>query len=102
LQNGYAPLDWFVLLHVVVKRISTGDESESALLFKLLGTIVEGGQEKVLPHIPEIVSNIVNTIAKLLPPAPDPWSQVIVHLSFVLPIFFRCAPTNLYCLYLIV
>jgi hypothetical protein len=37
---------------VVLKRISTGDENESALLSKLLGTIVEGGQEKVLSHIP--------------------------------------------------
>ncbi|KAK3120729.1 hypothetical protein QOZ80_9AG0692950 [Eleusine coracana subsp. coracana] len=77
IENGYTPPDWLVLLHAVVKRISTGDESESALLFKLLGTIVEGGQEKVLPHIPEIVSNIVNTVAKLLPPAPDPWPQVV-------------------------
>ncbi|RLM70258.1 uncharacterized protein C2845_PM17G14860 [Panicum miliaceum] len=48
---------------------------EVALLFKLLGTIVEGGQEKVLPHIPEIVSNIANTVMKLLPPVPDPWPQ---------------------------
>nr|CAB3490591.1 unnamed protein product [Digitaria exilis] len=61
IENSYAPPDWLVLLQAIVKRISTGDENESALLFKLLGTIVEGGQEKVLPHIPEIVSNIANT-----------------------------------------
>ena len=77
LQNGFSPPDWLVLLHAVVKRISTGDENESALLFKLLGTIIVGGQEKALTHIPEIVSNIANTIAKLLPPAPDPWPQVL-------------------------
>ncbi|KAL6654520.1 hypothetical protein ACP70R_007985 [Stipagrostis hirtigluma subsp. patula] len=77
IENGYAPPDWLVLLQAVLKRISTGDENESALLFKLLGTIVEGGQEKVLPHIPEIVSNIANTITKLLPPIPDPWPQVV-------------------------
>jgi hypothetical protein len=70
-----------------VKRISTGDENESALLFKLLGTIVEGGQEKVLPHIPEIVSNIANTIMKLLPPVPEPWPQVIEHQFFMCPYF---------------
>ncbi|CAO2150244.1 unnamed protein product [Urochloa humidicola] len=77
IENSYAPPDWLVLLQAVVKRISTGDENESALLFKLLGTIVEGGQEKVLPHIPEIVSNIANTIMKLLPPVPEPWPQVV-------------------------
>ncbi|PUZ45866.1 hypothetical protein GQ55_8G258700 [Panicum hallii var. hallii] len=77
IENSYAPPDWLILLQTVVKRISTGDENESALLFKLLGTIVEGGQEKVLPHIPEIVSNIANTVMKLLPPVPDPWPQVV-------------------------
>jgi len=87
LQNSYAPPDWLILLQAVVKRISTGDENESALLFKLLGTVVEGGQEKVLPHIPEIVSNIANTVMQLLPPVPDPWPQVIVHLSSMCPIF---------------
>lgn len=71
-----------------MKRISTGDENESSLLFKLLGTIVDGGQEKVLPHIPEIVSNIANSIMKLLPPVPDPWPQVIVHLSSLWSIFW--------------
>ncbi|KXG29170.1 uncharacterized protein LOC8086009 [Sorghum bicolor] len=77
IENSYAPPDWLVLLQVVVKRISTGDENESALLFKLLGTIVEGGQEKVLSHIPEIVSNIANTVMEHLPPVPDPWPQVV-------------------------
>ncbi|RLM58078.1 uncharacterized protein C2845_PM18G13230 [Panicum miliaceum] len=77
IENSYAPPDWLILLQTVVKRISTGDENESALLFKLLGTIIEGGQEKVLPHIPEIVSNIANTVMKLLPPVPDPWPQVV-------------------------
>jgi hypothetical protein len=73
---------------VVVKRISTRDEKESALLFKLLGTIVEGGQERVLSHIPEIVSNIANTVMELLPPVPDPWPQVVAHLSSVWSIFW--------------
>jgi len=88
IENSYAPPDWLVLLQVVVKRISTGDENESALLFKLLGTIVEGGQEKVLSHIPEIVSNIANTVMEHLPPVPDPWPQVVVHLSSVWSIFW--------------
>jgi hypothetical protein len=73
---------------VVLKRISTGDENESALLSKLLGTIVEGGQEKVLSHIPEIVSNIASTVMELLPLVPDPWPQVVVHLSSVWSIFW--------------
>jgi hypothetical protein len=49
-QNSYVPPDWLILLQVVLKRISTEDENESALLFKLLGTIVEGGQEKVVSY----------------------------------------------------
>ncbi|AQK48288.1 ARM repeat superfamily protein [Zea mays] len=77
IENSYVPPDWLILLQVVLKRISTGDENESALLFKLLGTIVEGGQEKVLSHIPEIVSNIASTVMELLPPVPDPWPQVV-------------------------
>uniref|UniRef100_A0A0E0BMD0 Importin N-terminal domain-containing protein n=1 Tax=Oryza glumipatula TaxID=40148 RepID=A0A0E0BMD0_9ORYZ len=77
IENGYAPPDWLVLLQVVMKRISVEDENESTLLFQLLGTIIESGQEKVLPHIPEIVSNIANTIMKLLPPVPDPWPQAV-------------------------
>ncbi|KAF0896635.1 hypothetical protein E2562_026750 [Oryza meyeriana var. granulata] len=77
IENGYAPPDWLVLLQVVMKRISIEDENESALLFQLLGTIIESGQEKVMPHIPEIVSNVANTIMKLLPPVPDPWPQVV-------------------------
>ncbi|KQK24227.1 hypothetical protein BRADI_1g78826v3 [Brachypodium distachyon] len=40
IENGYAPPDWVALLQVVVKRISTEDENESALLFQLLGTVV--------------------------------------------------------------
>lgn len=77
IENGYAPPDWLVLLQVVMKRISVEDENESTLLFQLLGTIIESGQEKVMPHIPEIVSNIANTIMKLLPPVPDPWPQAV-------------------------
>uniref|UniRef100_A0A804MFV5 Uncharacterized protein n=1 Tax=Zea mays TaxID=4577 RepID=A0A804MFV5_MAIZE len=50
IENSYVPPDWLILLQVVLKRISTGDENESALLFKLLGTIVEGGQEKVVSY----------------------------------------------------
>uniref|UniRef100_A0A0E0F8T5 Importin N-terminal domain-containing protein n=1 Tax=Oryza meridionalis TaxID=40149 RepID=A0A0E0F8T5_9ORYZ len=77
IENGYAPPDWLVLLQVVMKRISVEDENESTLFFQLLGTIIESGQEKVMPHIPEIVSNIANTIMKLLPPVPDPWPQAV-------------------------
>ena len=64
-----------------MKRISAEDENESALLFQLLGTVVEAGQEKVLPHIPGTVSNIANTIMNLLSPVSDPWPQVIFHHS---------------------
>jgi hypothetical protein len=83
LQNGYSSPDWVALLQVVVKRINAEDENESALLFQLLGTVVEAGEEKLLPHIPGTVSNIANTIMNLLSPVPDPWPQVIFHNSLL-------------------
>ncbi|XP_051180407.1 uncharacterized protein [Lolium perenne] len=76
IENGYSSPDWVALLQVVVKRLSAEDENESALLFQLLGTVVEAGEEKVLPHIPGTVSNIANIIMNLLSPVPDPWPQV--------------------------
>ena len=66
-----------------MKRISVEDENESALLFQLLGTIVDAGQEKVAAYIPGTVSNIANTITNLLPSVPDPWPQVILLYSFL-------------------
>uniref|UniRef100_A0ACD6AN67 Uncharacterized protein n=1 Tax=Avena sativa TaxID=4498 RepID=A0ACD6AN67_AVESA len=77
IENGYASPNWVALLQVIVKRISAEDENESALLFQLLGTVVEAGEEKVLPYIPGTVSNIATTIMNLLPPVPDPWPQVV-------------------------
>jgi hypothetical protein len=83
LQKRYSSPDWVALLQVVVKRLSAEDENESALLFQLLGTVVEAGEEKVLPHIPGTVSNIANIIMNLLSPVPDPWPQVILHHSLL-------------------
>lgn len=71
----------------VVKWTSAEDGNESTVLFQLLGTVVEAGQEKFLPHIPGTVSNIANTIANFLSPVPDPWPQVLPHKFCCLNMF---------------
>lgn len=75
-QNDYVPPDWLTLLQVLVNGMGSEDESEASLLFQLLGTVVEAGQENVATHIPVIVSSIVSAITKHLPPIPEPWPQV--------------------------
>lgn len=72
------PPDWLPLLQLVVGRVS--DEEESALMFQLLGKLVEAGNENVAPHIPLIVSSLVETISKCIPPKPEPWPQVCAIL----------------------
>jgi len=76
LQNDYIPPDWLSLLQVLVNRIDNADENESSLLFQLLSTVVESGQEKVAIHIPLIVSRVAGVISKNIPPIPEPWPQV--------------------------
>lgn len=86
IKNGNASPDWVALLQVV-KWTSAEDGNESTVLFQLLGTVVEAGQEKFLPHIPGTVSNIANTIANFLSPVPDPWPQVLPHKFCCLNMF---------------
>lgn len=78
LQNDYAPPQWLPLLEVVLRRISDGDE-ESSILFQLLSSIVEGGDENVGVHIPSIVLSLVGAISKLMPANLEPWPQVCVN-----------------------
>ena len=75
MQNDYLPPEWLPLLQVVVGRIA--DESEeTSILFKLLGTLVEAGNEHVALHIPFIISSLVGTISKCIPPTSEPWPPV--------------------------
>lgn len=63
-------------MQVLINRIENADENESSLLFQLLGTVVESGQEKVAVHIPLIVSSLAGVISKNIPGISEPWPQV--------------------------
>lgn len=75
LQNEYLPPEWLPLLQVVVGRIGDEDE-ENSVLFQLLNTVVEAGNENVAVHMPYIISSLVGQISKAIPPNPEPWPQV--------------------------
>lgn len=79
LQNDYAPPEWLPLLEGVIGRISNEDE-ESSILFQLLSSVVEAGDETVVVHIPYIVSSLVGAISKWIPANLEPWPQVCVDL----------------------
>lgn len=77
LENDYVPSDWQSLLQVLVERVATTDENESSLIFLLLGNVVDAGKDNIAIHIPFVVSRIADAISKHLPPAPEPWPQVV-------------------------
>ncbi|KAF8401236.1 hypothetical protein HHK36_012168 [Tetracentron sinense] len=77
LENDYLPPEWLPLLQVVVSRIDNEDDNESSVLFMLLSTVVEAGNENVAVHIPFIISSLVGAISKRIPPILEPWPQVV-------------------------
>ncbi|KAK7388057.1 hypothetical protein VNO78_22860 [Psophocarpus tetragonolobus] len=78
LDNDYMPPDFLPLLQVIVSNIGNNEgESESSLLFQLLSSIMEAGDEKVAIHIPHIVSSIVGPVSKWLTANLEPWPQVV-------------------------
>lgn len=79
LQNDYLPPEWLPLLQVVVGGIGDEDQ-ENSVLFQLLSTVVEAGNENVVVHLPYIVSSLVSQISKFIPPNPEPWPRVWVDL----------------------
>ncbi|MQM04400.1 hypothetical protein Taro_037202 [Colocasia esculenta] len=79
LENDYLPPDWLSLVEVIAKQMGYGDENEISLLFQLISTVVEVGQQDLTVHIPTIVSSITNIMSKYLPPVPEPWPQVVEH-----------------------
>ena len=83
LQNDYLPPEWVPLMQVLVNMIYTEDENESTLLFQLLTTVVEVGDEKVACHIPAIISTVATAVSKHIPPTREPWPQVCVSCSQV-------------------
>ncbi|KHN28171.1 hypothetical protein glysoja_023989 [Glycine soja] len=78
LDNDYLPPDFLPLLQVIVGNIGNDEnESESSILFQLLSSIMEAGDEKVAVHIPLIVSSIVGPVSKWLTSNLEPWPQVV-------------------------
>ncbi|KAJ0973594.1 hypothetical protein J5N97_015559 [Dioscorea zingiberensis] len=75
--NDFVPSDWQSLLQVLVERMDTTEENESSLIFPLLSNVVDAGKDNIAIHTPFVVSRITATISKHLPPATDPWPQVV-------------------------
>ncbi|BBG94282.1 ARM repeat superfamily protein [Prunus dulcis] len=76
LDNEYPPPEWLPLLQVVIGRIGNNEE-ESSILFQLLSSMVEAGNENVVFHIPYIVSTLVVAISKCVPSDLKPWPQMV-------------------------
>lgn len=76
LENDYMPPDWLSLLQAVIGRIGLDDE-DSSILFQLLSSVVEAGNENVAVHIPSIATSLVTTISKCIPADLEPWPQMI-------------------------
>ncbi|XVF28138.1 hypothetical protein REPUB_Repub15cG0003400 [Reevesia pubescens] len=78
LENEYLPPEWLPLLQVVISRIGNEDE-ENIILFQLLNSVVEAGNENVVIHIPHIISSLVDAISKSIHPSLEPWPHVVVR-----------------------
>nr|XP_023883800.1 uncharacterized protein LOC111996099 isoform X2 [Quercus suber] len=89
LENDYAPPEWLPLLEGVIGRISNEDE-ESSILFQLLSSVVEAGDETVVVHIPYIVSSLVGAISKWIPANLEPWPQVVERGFAALAVMVQC------------
>ncbi|KAK7363423.1 hypothetical protein VNO77_05566 [Canavalia gladiata] len=76
LDNDYMPPDFLPILQVIVSNIGN-NESESSILFQLLSSIMEAGDEKVAVHIPHIVSTLVGPVSNWLTNNVEPWPQVV-------------------------
>ncbi|EEF43160.1 protein transporter, putative [Ricinus communis] len=76
LENEYLPPEWLPLLQVVISRIDI-EEEETSVLFQLLSTVVEAGDENIADHIPYIVSSLVGVLLKFMHPGLESWPQVV-------------------------
>ncbi|XP_021751943.1 uncharacterized protein LOC110717528 [Chenopodium quinoa] len=77
LESDYLPPDWLPILQVVVGRIGH-EEEEIPMLFQLLSSVVEAGEKDVAVHIPLVVSQLADTIAKYMPSNIEPWPQAVI------------------------
>ncbi|CAJ2645428.1 unnamed protein product [Trifolium pratense] len=70
------PPDFLPLLQVIVSNIGI-DENDSSILFQLLSSIMETGEEKVSVHIPHTIPSIVGSVSKWLTSNLEPWPQFL-------------------------
>ncbi|XP_050216139.1 importin beta-like SAD2 homolog isoform X2 [Mercurialis annua] len=76
LENEYLPPKWLPLLQVVISRIDM-EEEETSILFQLLSSMVEAGDENVADHIPYMVSSLAGLLSKFIHPGLESWPQVL-------------------------
>jgi hypothetical protein len=74
------PPDFLPVLQVIVSNIGN-DENDSSILFQLLSSIMETGEEKVSVHIPHIIPSLVGSVSKWLTSNLEPWPQACIDLS---------------------
>ncbi|KAK9289104.1 hypothetical protein L1049_017576 [Liquidambar formosana] len=90
LENDYLPPEWLPLLEVVAGGIGTEDEETTSILFQLLSSVVEAGNENVAVHVPYIVSSLVDAISKCIPHNQEPWPQVVERGFAALAVMAQC------------
>ncbi|XP_023733599.1 importin beta-like SAD2 homolog [Lactuca sativa] len=91
-ENEFLPPEWLPILQVVVGRIreSNDEETESAIMFEVLKTLVEAGGDAVVPHIPHIISLLAQHILNHIPLSPEPWPQVVARGFAALSVMGQC------------
>ncbi|XP_057871628.2 uncharacterized protein LOC131078011 isoform X2 [Cryptomeria japonica] len=90
LQEEYEPAEWVSILQTAISGITNKEKEDVCLLLQLLATAAEIGEEKVALHVPMMISTIKGDISRHIPPAPEPWPQV-VNLGFsALAAMARC------------
>ncbi|XP_054821920.1 importin beta-like SAD2 homolog isoform X2 [Prosopis cineraria] len=78
IDNDYMPPEWLPLLQVVIGNIGN-DDNESSILYQLLSSLIEAGDEKIAIHVPFLVSSLVAAVSKCIIPNLEPWPQVVVR-----------------------
>ncbi|GMH18258.1 hypothetical protein Nepgr_020099 [Nepenthes gracilis] len=76
LENDYLPPNWLPLLEVLVGKIGNEDQ-ETSMLFQLLSSVVEAGNEEVAVHAPLVVPSLVDAISKCLTSNPETSAEVV-------------------------
>ncbi|XVF38947.1 hypothetical protein REPUB_Repub20aG0146600 [Reevesia pubescens] len=69
--NECLPPELLPLLQVVISMIGNEDE-DNIILFQLLNSVVEAGNENIAIHIPHIISSLVDAISKSIHPSLEP------------------------------